>query len=242
MENTLLVATSYQGALRRQMEVIANNLANMNTGGFKAERMMFVDHLVRSAGSSGGVADQLAFVRDIATLRDPSPGNLVATESPLDVALQGDGFFVVNTPEGERYTRDGHFTLDALGQLVTETGLPVMAREGAPILFARDDTQISISGDGTVSTENGVLGQLRVVRVENPNLMQGTGDGLFATDQIVEDMDQPRIAQGVVEGSNVEPILEMERMIRTHRAYEDVRRLVDREDDRIKKMMQVYAG
>jgi flagellar basal-body rod protein FlgF len=242
MENTLLVATSHQDALRRQMEVIAHNFANMNTNGFKRERMMFVDHLVRGAGGDAPSDKSLAFVRDVATYRDLSDGNLTQTGNPLDVAIEGDGFFVVGSPEGERYSRNGSFVLNDEGQLVTGNGMPVLSGGGQPVYFSTADTEITISRDGTISTENGVLGRLRIVRFENPHGMRRIEGGLMSSDAIPEEVVAPRVVQGMVEGSNVEPILEMERMISVHRAYESSKKLVDGENERIRKMIQVYAS
>ena len=245
MENTLLVATSHQGALRRQMEVIAHNFANMNTTGFKRERMMFVDHLVRGAGAAGGdgASDgNLAFVRDVATYRDLSEGNLTQTGNPLDVAIEGDGFFAIGSPDGERYSRNGSFVLDDEGQLVTGNGMPVLTGGGQPIYFSTADTEITISRDGTISTENGELGRLRVVRFEDPHSMRRVEGGLMSSDDTPEEVVVPRVVQGMIEGSNVEPILEMERMISVHRAYERSKKLVDGENERIRKMIQVYAS
>jgi flagellar basal-body rod protein FlgF len=128
METSILVALSRQDTLARQLDVVANNLANMNTTAFKAERMMFADYLVQVGSADGATGDAIAFVRDFATVRDPSEGKLEETGGDLDVALAGEGYLVVQTPQGERYTRDGHLRLDEAGQLVTDDGLPVLRR------------------------------------------------------------------------------------------------------------------
>ncbi len=242
MENTSLVALSHQAALRRQMETIAHNVANMNTTGFKAERLMFVDHLVRNPSGDQFSDPKLSFVRDVATVRDLSSGQLQHTGNPLDLAIEGDGFFVAQTPDGDRYTRNGRLRIDETGQVVTEHGMPLMTSGGQPILLGPTDTDISVSRDGTVSSENGVLGRFRVVRFDNPQTMRMVAGGLMSAEGIPQEMDAPRVAQGMLEGSNVESIVEMERMITVHRAYESTQKMITGEHERMRKMMEVYAS
>ena len=141
-----------------------------------------------------------------------------------------------------RYTRNGHLRLDGTGQLVTDDGLPVLTQGGAPLLFGPQDTRISIARDGAVSSETGDLGRLRVVRFAHPERMQAVAGGLMVSDEQPEDMAAPVLLQGMLESSNVQPIVEMERLIDLHRAYDQARALVDREDDRIRKMLQAYAA
>ncbi len=109
METTTLIALSRQGGLRRQLDVVANNIANMNTTGFKGERMMFVEHLVKSQESGKLLGTKLSFARDIATMLDVSEGPMETTGNPLDLAITGEGYFVIQTENGERYTRNGRF-------------------------------------------------------------------------------------------------------------------------------------
>ena len=242
METSILVALSRQDTLGRQLDVVANNLANMNTTAFKAERMMFADYLVQTGSVDGATGNAIAFVRDVTTVRDPSDGKLEATGGDLDLALAGEGYLVVRTPQGERYTRNGRLRLDEGGQLVTDDGLPVLTQGGTPLLFAPQDTRIDIARDGTVSSETGDIGRLRVVRFAHPERMQSVAGGLMTSDEKPEDVVAPVLLQGMLEGSNVQPIIEMERLIDLHRAYDQSRVLIDREDDRIRKMLQVYAG
>jgi flagellar basal-body rod protein FlgF len=242
METSILVALSRQDTLGRQLDVVANNLANMNTTAFKAERMMFTDYVMQAGAAGGATGNAITFVRDLATVRDPSEGKLEATGGDLDVALAGEGYLVVQTPAGERYTRDGHLRLDEAGQLVTDDGLPVLTHGGAPLLFDPQDTRIGIARDGTVSTEAGDLGRLRVVRFAHPERMLSVAGGLMTSDEKPEDVAAPVLLQGMLEGSNVQPIIEMERLIDLQRAYDQARVLIDREDDRIRKALQAYTG
>jgi flagellar basal-body rod protein FlgF len=243
METTSLIALSSQAALRRHMDVIAHNIANANSTGFKGQKMMFTEHMVKSKGADSFIPAKLAFVRDIATFRDTSEGPMTSTGNPLDIALKGDGYFAVRTPEGERYTRNGHFRLDAGGQLVTEEGHSVLSAGGAPVFFAPEDTQITIARDGSISTENGQLGRLMVARFDNDADLQATPGGLYdAGDQAPLAVDQPDVVQGMLERSNIEPIIELTRMIDVHRAYDNVRKLIEREDERMAKVAKTMLA
>lgn len=197
MENTAIIAMSRQGVLRRQMSVVANNLANMNTTAFKGETMMFVEHIVKSEGGNSRIPTKLSFVRDLAQLRDIQEGPIKPTGNPLDIALQNEGYFVVETDNGERYTRNGRFLLDDGGQLVTQQGHPVLSEADTPIFFAPEDREITISRDGTVATENGVLGKLRVVTFENQQKLQKQAGGLFSTNEEPQEAEKAAVLQRV---------------------------------------------
>jgi len=242
MENGILVALSRQAGLRRQLDIVANNVANLDTTAFKGESLMFVEHMVRTAEHGQKLGEPIAFVRDVASVRDLSEGTLKETGNDLDVAISGDGYFAVQTPFGARYTRDGHFRLDEQGQLVTAHGIPLETQSGTPITLSPQDTQIVIARDGTVSSEIGPLDKLKVVRFERPQDLQAVEGGLLQTEDSPQDVTAPVLVQGKLEGSNVQPVLEMARLIEVHRSYEQVSSLVDREDDRLRKMLQTYAA
>jgi flagellar basal-body rod protein FlgF len=237
MENTSFVALSRLGTLRRQMNVIANNLANMNTTGFKGEKMMFVDHVVKSRGGTQIMGDKVAYVRDIATVKNLNEGSFQATGSPLDVAIRGDGYFVIDAANGERYTRNGSFRLDDAGQMVTKDGDPVLSDGGQPFFFTAQDSNIEISSDGTISTSAGQLGRLAVVRFDNPHALKLTAGGQLNSEELPIPAEDFSVVQSMLETSNVEPIIEMTRMIEVHRSYKSVQKLVDSENDRVKKMI-----
>ena len=241
MENTSIIALSRQSAIRREMGVIANNIANMNTTGFKGEKMMFVEHLVRSKGGNKIGGEQHAYVRDIATVRDHSDGPVKQTGNPLDLAIKEDGYFVISTEGGERYTRNGNFQLDQEGQLVTRNGDALLSEEGEPFFFSPEDRDISISVDGTISTENGTLGKIGVVTFPNVHELKVVSGGLYSSRQVPEPSDAPVIMQGMLEQSNVQPIIEMTRMIEANRAYTSIKNFIEKEDGRIKKMMEAYT-
>ncbi len=237
MENTTLIATARQSGLLRQLDIVANNIANMNTNGFKGEKMMFIEHLVKSKDSNNLLAKPLSFVRDIATMTNFDDGAIEKTGNPLDVAIAGEGFFVVQTDKGERYTRNGRFKLDEGGQMVTQTNNPVLSTGGQPFFLSPEDTEIAISKDGTVSTNNGDLGRIRLVTFDNLQLLKRSANGLFASETAAKDVTNVALAQGMLEGSNVQPIFEIAKMIDIQRTYDGVRTFLDREDERMRKMI-----
>lgn len=242
MENSIIVALSRQETLQRKMDVVANNLANMNTTAYKAERMMFTDYLARSTLPRQGLGSTTEFVRDGGTARDLAEGGFADTGNDLDVAISGSGYFAVDTTMGPRYTRDGHFRLDETGRIVTGDGLPVLGTGNAPITVNPGDTQITIARDGTVSSETAQLGQLRVVSFQNEQAMQTVEGGLLQSDETPADVRVPVLMQGMLERSNVQPIAEIDELIDVQRSYEQATSLIEREDDRIRKMLQAYAA
>ncbi len=241
MENSLLVALSNQSVLRRQMDVIAHNIANMNSSGFKAQRLMIEDHTVRLPGGETAFGEDLAFVRDVASIRNLSEGGLESTGNPLDLAVRGDGWFVVESDVGERYTRNGHFRVDGGGRLVTADGHPVQGEGGGPIVLGAGDAQVVVARDGTVSSDSGEIGRLRIVRFEDPRSLDAVAGGLMMSATPAVAVANPDVVQGMLEGSNVEPISEITRLIAVKRAYESAAKLIDREDDRIRNMVKAYV-
>ena len=213
------------------MDVIANNVANLGTTGFKAESMLFEEYLMPEAEWTADRPQdrEMSYVEDVATIRDFSPGALVQTGAPLDVAINGKGWFVINTPDGERYTRNGAFLLNQAGELVTSEGYQVLGESG-PMIFGTNDTGVSIASDGTISTDAGNKGRLRIVEFETDMALKPEGSSLFSTDQTATIMTQPRVAQGVLEKSNVQLILEISRMIEVNRAYQSLAAMMERSD------------
>ena len=232
MENALLIGLSRQTALKRQMDVIANNLANMNTAGYKTGTLLFEEHLMPLAQTNDltGQNNRISYVLDGAIYRSFQEGAFEQSDNELDVAISGDGWLVVETPGGERYTRNGQLKLDVEGQLVTPAGFPVLG-EGGPITFGPDESDIEIAKDGTISTSQGPKDRLRVVQFQNNAALRNEGETLFSTTQLPEAAEDVRILQGIVEKSNVQPISELTRMIETVRAYTAISQLLAREQD-----------
>ena len=244
MENTSYIALSREAALWRQMAVVANNMANANTPGFKAEQMMFTSYLAKTKSDTSPFGRQLSFVQDFGVLHDTREGPLTQTGDPLDIAIHGPGYFVVDTPGGPRYSRAGHFQLDSTGMMVTTSGYPVLQQNGNPIVFAPGETAITIAGDGTISTENGVIGKLQVVNFDNEQQLTAMGDGTYAAtaSQTATPLAHANVVQGMLEESNVQPVVEMTNMLNVLRNYEGVMNMIQSEHDRQMKAVDTLSG
>lgn len=230
MENSLYITLSRQEALRRQMEVVSNNIANMNTTGFKSQRMLFLEYLERPTREG----DRMSFVQDYGLLRNTDAGPISITNNQLDLALRGEGYFTVETISGPRYTRGGAFQLNANRELVDRGGLPVLGENNQRITIPEGTSQISIKGDGTVETEQGVAGKLKVVNFEDEQKLMEMGGGIYSTEQAEIPVEQPQVTQGALESSNVQSVVEMTQMIDVLRTYQNVQKMVDTEHERIR--------
>ncbi|HEY8567099.1 MAG TPA: flagellar basal-body rod protein FlgF [Beijerinckiaceae bacterium] len=233
MENALLIGLSRQKALGRELDVIANNMANVTTNGFKARSSRFQEFLSPSASADAFPRPdrRLSYVIDSGTPLDVGAGPVERTGNPLDVAVRGEGFFAVQTPQGERYTRDGSFEINAQGQLVTSAGQPV-AGENGPITIGPQESGLAIAPDGTVSTDQGQRGRLRLVRFDNPQVLKNEGANLFSSPVAAQAAGPAtRLLPGAVERSNVKPVVEMSRLIEVNRSYSSVAGMVSRLDE-----------
>lgn len=233
MENALLIGLSRQMALGRELDVIANNMANVSTNGFKARQSRFQEYLMPGASADAFSAEdrKLSFVAEAGTALDIAAGAIERTGNPLDAAIKGDGFFVVQTAAGERYTRNGAFTLDRQGQLVTSDGHAVMGENG-PIAFSPQETDIAIGNDGTISTSQGERGKLRLVRFADPQSLQSDGANLFSSTAPAQAAGAAaQVEAGAIERSNVRPVIEMTRLVDVNRAYTSLSAMMARMDE-----------
>ncbi len=233
MELTSYVALSYLTAQSRALDVTAANLANTGTPGFKAERMLFSDWLGPQRGTDGSHGrGPVAFVQDRASYRDRATGPLSHTGNPLDLAIAGDGFFTVDTPRGPRLTRAGRFSPTPDGRLTNGEGNALLDTAGAPIRLAAADTQLKVTADGTLASENGPIARIGVVQPDDPMRMRAEGSTNLRADAATTPVDAPRIVQGAVEDSNVQPVLEMTRMMAGLRQFQFASQLVQSEGER----------
>jgi flagellar basal-body rod protein FlgF len=240
MENTLLVGLSRQMTLERQMDVVANNVANINTTGYKADRSLFQEFLNSGAHEDNFIGQdrRVSYVQDRATFHDFSQGPTEETKNPLDVAIDGGGFLVVQTPAGERYTRDGGLQINNQGQLVTAAGDPVMGDSG-PIVFQPTDQQVSIASDGNVTVLEGinridsVRGKLRLVSFAQAQRLLKEGSNLYSAGEgaTAQPDTASKVRQGFIEKSNVSSVTEMSRMIEVTRTYTQIATLLQQQSD-----------
>jgi flagellar basal-body rod protein FlgF len=221
MDNTQLVNLSYQLAAYRSMDVIANNLANVSTPGFKRESTKFEEYLSQGDPLEGQDGPQsISFVQDKGTVRDLSQGNMEGTGSQFDLAIGGQGYFTLKTPTGDtRYTRDGHFSLDPTGKMVDASGNSLQG-DGGDITVSTEDGDIHVGKDGIVTGAKGQLGQIKLVDFANERALLKEGANDYSTTQTPTPITTPNIQQGMLESSNVSSVSEISQMIEVMRSYQ----------------------
>ena len=233
MENPTYVAMSRLIAQQRTMEVMANNVANSNTPGFKTQHVQFSDWLLPSTQKLLAAGEStLDFTQDRATWRDQSAGTLTHTGDPLDLAIGSQGFFVVKTPNGDRLTRAGRFSLQPDGTIGDDDGNPLLDAQGNPLQLSPGDSDVTIAGDGTISSRQQQIGKIGVVVPADLNRMVAEGSHLLKAETPTTLVAQPKITQGAVEDSNVSPVLEMTRMMQLERDFQFMTQFTQSEADR----------
>jgi flagellar basal-body rod protein FlgF len=230
MDNSFMVGLSAQQVLQKRMDTTANNLANLTTSGFKVEHVVSRALSEKPAAAADSPQD-ISFADAWTLQRDFSTGPLEQTGNPLDFALEGNGFFEVQTQGGTAYTRDGRFGLNDAGEVVTRNGDPVMG-EGGPITVNATGGPLSVSREGSISQDGVILGKLKTVQFQTPGALERMGSNLWkATDEQPQPATDVRIAAGMVEGSNVNAVLELTEMIDISRAYTSVAKMLSQSDE-----------
>lgn len=233
MENAGYATLTRQSGLLREMRIVANNIANTATTGFRQEGLVFSEYVKAIDGASS-----LSMGQGNARMTSFEQGALTQTGGTFDFAIEGDGFFLVQTPDGERLTRAGAFTPNAAGDLVTVDGYPVLDAGAAPIFIPPGVTEVSVASDGTISSEGNPLGQIGMVLPLNPQAMVREDGVMFRADDGFEPAEQARVLQRFVENSNVNPILQLSRMIEVQRAYQLGASFLEAEDERVQKALR----
>jgi flagellar basal-body rod protein FlgF len=228
MDNALFVGLSRQINLRRELDIVANNLANVDTAGFKLESLMEKTNPgppARTHGAPGPVK----FVLGDGVGRDFSQGGLRRTGAPFDLGIEGNAFFTVTTADGERYSRDGRFRLDDTGKLVTQDGNPVQGEGGGEIVIDPEKGPVQIAPDGVISQGIERVGKIGVVRFDNRSVLEKTGDNLFRNTANAAPVAAPdaQVRQGMLESSNVKAVVEVTKLIEITRAYERTAKMMD---------------
>ncbi|MGE0409183.1 MAG: flagellar basal-body rod protein FlgF [Amphiplicatus sp.] len=237
MENAITAGLARQIVLARALEATANNIANQSTAGFKSDHVAFREYLAEIGGEAAG-DNLISLVYDPDSYTDFSAGGLEPTYSPFDFAIDGDGFFGVETGEGLRYTRDGRFTLNADGELVTRGGARVLDAGGAPVLVDPEAGPLLLTPDGALQQSNSEIASLGVFRFDDRAALEKRGDNLFAAASEAIPVETPRIRQGFVETSNVQPIAAVTDMIEIMRAYEQAAQVIEASDELARETVQ----
>ncbi|WP_135210927.1 flagellar basal-body rod protein FlgF [Vitreimonas flagellata] len=238
MDNALMLGLQTQRVLQRRMDIAANNLANVATTGFKADGIW-----LQEADSTNAHAEEaptnIRFVRDMGLVRNMQQGPIAMTGNPLDVAIEGEGFFMVQGPNGQTlYTRDGAFSLAGDGRLVTSDGYPVLSGGGAPIVLDPQGETPSIGRDGAIRVAGVEAGRIGVASFAAPAALQKVGDNLWDAEGQRAGEFEGVVVQGALEGSNVRPVVELTRLIEISRAYQSAAKIVSNTDDLRQRAIQ----
>lgn len=226
---------SRQSGLLREMQLVANNIANLSTNGFRREGLIFSEHVTRldqdpALSMANGNAHSISMVQ----------GGLVHTGGTYDLAIEGEGFFLVETPFGQGFTRSGSFTPSDNGLLVTNDGFPVLDSGGAAISLPQGANQIAIGPDGTISADGAPVAQIGIWAPIDPLSLRREAGTIFVGTE-GEPTQAGKVRQGMLEESNVNPVLEIARMIEVQRAYELGQSFLDAEDERAKSVIQTLG-
>lgn len=233
MENTIYIGLSRLNALQVHMNLIANNIANINTPGYKANKPLFTEYLNKLEGEAP--EKRMSMVLDYGNFRVSDNGPLKRTGNQLDVALEGQGYLGVQSPSGETmYTRNGALALNTEGQLVTQQGYPVLDSGGQPITIAPDQRDITIDSGGSIAGTGGSIGALMIHEFTSLDKLQPVGDSLYKADEAGRPSPATRVVQGAIEGSNTQGVLEMTDMIDVSRTYQSVAKMLQTEHDRLR--------
>jgi flagellar basal-body rod protein FlgF len=235
MDSTAYITLTRQSGLMREMELVAHNIANLSTAGYRREGVVFAEH-VAAAGQAPSVSMGMAKAR----LVDLTQGALSASGGTYDLAIMGEGFFLIDTPEGQRLTRAGSFTPSADGTLVTAEGYPVLDSGGAPVVTPPAAQSVKIGPDGTISADGRVVGQIGLWLPQDPLSLRHQAGTMFSADAPIP-APAASMVQGMIEESNVNPITEVARMIEVQRAYEAGQSFIQREDDRARSVIDILG-
>ena len=227
MEASTYISLSRQSGLMNEMRMVANNIANAATTGYRQQGVMFSE-FVRTAPGQASLSMSRAQVRETSF----EQGTLTQTNGSFDFAIEGDGFFLIESPNGERLTRAGSFSPDANGELVTPQGYRLLDAGGAPV-FAPPGAKIAVASDGTLSADGQPQGQIGVYMPSDPMALIRQGGVMFDSPA-----EGARMIQGFLESSNVDPILQVARMIEVQRAYEMGQSFLEAEDQRIRNAVK----
>ena len=234
MDNAIYATLTRQSGLLAEMQAVANNIANTATTGYRGEGVVFSEFIRNLGSDAPSLSMAAARVRETSMAQ----GALTATGGGFDLAIEGDGFFMVETPDGPRLTRSGSFTPNANGDLVTAEGYLLLDAGGAPVFVPTGAGQVAIGDDGTISAAGVPIGQVGLFLPENPSDLLREDGVRFRTEGEVLPALDARMRQGFLEESNVDAVLQIARMIEVQRAYELGQSFMDREDERLRALIK----
>ncbi len=237
MDNATFTTLTRQSGLMQEMQAVANNIANASTTGYRKEGIIFSEHVERL----GDDAPSLSMARAAGRVTSPEQGAMVRTGGTFDIAIQGDGFFVLETEAGERLTRAGSFTPDAAGELVDPQGNRLLDAGGAPIFVPPQAGDVVVGADGTLSADGFPIAQIGIAVPAQGTQVTREAGVRFAPDGPIEPLPDATVKQGYLEDANVDPVAEIARMIEVQRAYELGQKFLEREDERVRGVIQTLG-
>ena len=235
MDNGIYITLSRQMALFRDLEVSANNLANVSTPAYNTQKLVFSDYLVKDQKRKD------AYANDVSTYRDTSKGSIRMTDNPFDLAITGPGYFIVETPYGTRYTKAGNFQIDAQGALMTPDGFPVLGNDGGRITIPGNVKRVVINGSGQISGDGNDIGQIGLAEFKNEQRLERMGNTLYNAKEAPDPAETSRIVQGGVENSNVSAVSELVRVQEVSRSVGNTAKFIETMYDLQRKVSSVYA-
>lgn len=238
MENSIYSTLTRQSGLLREMQTVANNIANLSTTGFRAEGVVFAEHVRTLGAGEESLSMASANGRRIAL----EQGGTINTGSEFDFAIEGNGFFMIETSAGNRLTRAGHFTPNENGELVTPDGLRVLDDGGAPVIIPSDANLVTLAGDGTLSADGTPVAVIGVWQPLDTSQLRHQGGVVFEATGGVALAENTVLMQGFLEESNVNPVSEIARMIQVQRAYELGQGFLDKEDERVRGFIRTVGA
>jgi flagellar basal-body rod protein FlgF len=235
METGIYTTLTRQSGLMREMQVVAHNIANISTTGFRREGLVFAEYVRRMENGPS-----LSMANAAARHMDMRQAGLSKTGGSFDFAIEGDGFFLLETPQGQALTRAGNFTPGPEGELVNADGYRLLDGGGAPVFVPPDAANVALANDGTLSADGVPLARIGLWQPTDPNDMSHQGGTVFTTGA-AEPAEGAKILQGFVEESNVNPISEIARMIEVQRAYEMGQGFMEKEDERMRSVIRALG-
>jgi len=238
MDHSTYTTLTRQTGLLREMAVVANNIANLSTTGYRAEGLIFAEHVASLGTGEGSLSMAYAVGRSISAQQ----GSLQQTDGTFDFAIEGEGFFLLATPEGEALTRAGRFMRNEVGELVSPSGHTLLDAGGASVFVPPDATSVALAQDGTLSVDGQPLAVVGLWQPVDPTNLSRQAGTVFAAPGGFEPADDGRIVQGFLEQSNVEAVTQIARMIEVQRAYELGQSFLDAEDQRVRDFLRTAGA
>lgn len=237
MDGTGYVPLVRQSGLMREMQAVAQNIANVSTTGYRRQGLVFAEHVA----DLGRDQPSLSLARAHAHHVDTTQGPLAETGGTFDFAIQGPGFFQLADADGAALTRAGHFRPDGTGLLSAPDGAQLLDAGGAPVFVPPGATSIVLAADGTLSVDGRPVAQIALVTPAEPERLVRQGGARFAYDGALEPVAEPAILQGYLEDSNVDPVAEIARMIEVQHAYQLGQRFLETEDERTRNVIRTLG-